>query len=135
MKKGKKRKRKGNEKKYKMNFLYFLMGCDYYIDKDIIIYFQDNSRHSINVENERGYFYDIDIDEDEDDYEKEYEKSIQTQLEPKMKPIILYTDHSFCNNAFELKYKNLIDYELLRIGKTWVHIVKIKKVEYRYERD
>jgi len=111
------------------------MGCDYYINKDIIIYFQDNSRHSINIEHNRGYFYDINKDEDEEDYEEEYEKSIQEQLQSKMKPIILYKDHSFCNNAFEIKYKNIIDSELSKIGKTWIDIVKIKKVESRYERD
>lgn len=108
------------------------MGCDYYIDKDIDIYFQDNTRHSINLEHNRGYFYD---DEDEDEENYDYEKSIQKQLEPGMKPILLYKDHSFCNNAFEIKYKNLIDYELSKIGKTWIHVIKIIKAESRYERD
>jgi len=111
------------------------MGCDYYINKNVYIYFQDNSRHYILLEQRRGYFYEIDKDEDEEDYEEEYEKSIQKQLEPVMKPIILYKDHSFCNNAFETKYKNIIDYELSKMGKTWDHVIKIIKSESRYERE
>lgn len=118
-----------------MNFLVKEMGCDYYIDKDIIIYFQDNSRHSITIEHGRGYFYDPNIDEYAADYEEICNQYTKTQLEPRMKPIVLYKDHSFCNNAFETKYKNLIDHELLQIGKQWIYIHKIMKVESRYERD
>lgn len=113
------------------------MGCDYYIEKHIYIYFNDNtnSRADILLERNYGYFYDIDIDEDEDYYEEKYERCIREQLQPKMKPIVLYKDYSFCNNTFELKYKNLVETELSKIGKTWIDIQKIMKGECRYERE
>lgn len=113
------------------------MGCDYYIVKNIYIYFNDTaiSRECILLERNYGYFYDIDIDEEEDDYKGKYEQSIQEQLQPRMKPIILYIDHSFCNNVFEIKYKNMVETKLSKIGKTWIDIQKIMKIESRYERD
>ena len=108
------------------------MGCDYYIYKKLYIYYKnDRNTTLILLEHDRGYFYEINIDEDEEDYEEKIEKSIQEQLEPKMKPISIYLNDVFCKPSFEEKYKSLILQHLPR-DKVWEDIVKIVKKESRY---
>ena len=111
------------------------MGCDYYIVKDLVIYYNDKNISYINLSRERGYFYDINYDEDEEDYEKKYNESINEQLKPNMKPIIIYSDNNFTNEPLEKKYKNIIEDELNKYNKKWECIKKIMKKESRYERD
>lgn len=112
------------------------MGCDYYIDTDLILFFyNDYCRQYIHLEQNRGYFYDINIDSDDEDYERKQEESIKEQLTPKMKPIIIYENNTFSKSSFEEKYKDLILHHLLIWDKTWTDILKIVKSESRYERD
>jgi hypothetical protein len=114
----------------------FIMGCDYYIEKDLVIYYNDNNYiSSINLSSERGYFYDINYDEDEEDYEKKYNESINKQLKPSMTPIIIYIDNNFNNESLEKKYKKIIEDELKKDNKKWESIKKIMKEEHRYERE
>ena len=104
------------------------MGCDYYIDKHLWIYDNDNIViTSICLAHDRGYFYDNDDDDDS-------EKSIQEQLKPSMKPMLIYENNVFCKPAFESKYKSLVLQHLPK-DKTWEDISKIVKRESRYERD
>jgi len=111
------------------------MGCDYYIDKDLILFFHnDSSRKYIQLEHNRGYFYDINIDSDDEDYARRQEDSEKEQLTPKMKPILIYENNNFSKPIFEEKYKQLILQNLPK-DKTWTDIKKIMKSESRYERD
>jgi hypothetical protein len=111
------------------------MGCDYYIDKNLVIYYiNDNRREYINLEHNQGYFYDINIDSDDEDYDKKEEESVKEQLMPSMKPILIYKNNTFSKPIFEEKYKNLI-LQNLPENKTWTDIQKIMKKESRYERD
>lgn len=112
----------------------YSMGCDYYIVKNLHIYYNDNTKSSVEIERDRGYYY-YDIDEDELDYEMKMEEYVQNMLTPKMKPIILYGDGGFVNIKYESKYKTLIEYEITKKNKKWEDIVKIIKVESRYERE
>jgi len=72
------------------------------------------------------------MDSDEEDYEEKIEKSIQEQLEPKMKPISIYLNDVFCKPSFGEKYKSLILQHLPK-DKVWEDIDKIVKKESRYE--
>lgn len=110
------------------------MGCDYYIDTNLYIYYNnDNNRTDILLHHERGYFYEMNIDSDEEDYEEKTKKSIQEQLKPRMKPILIYENSVFCKPNFEEKYKDLILHHL-PTDKVWEDILKIVKKESRYER-
>jgi predicted ABC-type ATPase len=111
------------------------MGCDYYINIHLFIcYKNDRNKTRIPLSQERGYFYDINMDSDEEDYEEKMAESVAKQLEPRMKPIIIYENSVFCKPIFEDKYKDLIIHHLPD-DKTWADIAKIVKKESRYERD
>jgi hypothetical protein len=112
------------------------MGCDYYIDKNLHIYYYNNKLFSsINLEHERGYYWFSSLlDEDEEGYDKELTQYIKDALEPNMKPIVIYSNNTFHKLSFENKYKKIIDNELNLYNKTWNDINKIIKVENRYER-
>ena len=109
------------------------MGCDYYIYKDLNIYYNDNKYISISLERDRGYYNDI-YDEDEEDYEEKMKKYIKECLTPVMKPIIIYIDNNFKNINFENKYKHLIENEINKYNIKWCEITKIIKEENRFER-
>jgi|LauGreStaDraftv2_3_1035109.scaffolds.fasta_scaffold69441_2 hypothetical protein len=115
------------------------MGCDYYIDKTLyIFYHNENNSNSdfstIELSHDKGYFYYPNLDEDDIDYDKIIEKSINDQLTSNMKPIILYSNNVFTDVKYEKKYKTLIESNMTK-GKKWEDIKEIKKKESRYERD
>jgi hypothetical protein len=112
------------------------MGCDYYIDKNLHIYdYNDREISCINVEHERGYYWFISIlDEDEDGYDAEIMEYEKQTLEPRMKPIIIYSNNTFNKLSFENKYKERIETDIKRFNKTLNDVDKIIKVENRYER-
>jgi len=108
------------------------MGCDYYIDKNLYILDKDEEIISfINLEKSRGYYW---YNEDEDSLDYDFNKYRQNILEPSMNPIILYINNTFCKSSFEIKYKELINNELILYNKSWENINKIIKKEERYER-
>lgn len=112
------------------------MGCDYYIDKDLYIYdYDENVFTKVNLEHNKGYFsYYSFLDEDEEGYENEYKEYVKSILEPSMDPILIYNNNSFTKLAFEIKYEKLIDYHLQICNVSWNDVLKIVKVENRYER-
>lgn len=110
------------------------MGCDFYISKVLYIYYNDNNYLNIEIDLDRGY-YNFNYDEDEEDYEKKVNGYIIDRLTPKMKPIIIYNNNKFNNASLEIKYKSIIEKEINKYDKKWSDIIKIVKVEERYERD
>ena len=112
------------------------MGCDYYIDKYLHIYYYNDIIFSyINLKHEKGYYWFVSLlDEDEDGYEEEYIQYKKNKLEPVMEPIVIYSNNTFNKLSFENKYKEIIQYELNLFNKTWNDINKIIKIENRYER-
>lgn len=112
------------------------MGCDYYIEKSLEIYYFNEKIYSmITLERDKGYYYYPDIDEDDENYEKIIAKTTKDQLRPTMEPIIIYENSIFKNDKLEDKYKSMIDEELKRKKKEWKDIKKIMKVESRWERE
>jgi hypothetical protein len=111
------------------------MGCDFYIYKSLKVYYKDNSFDFMDIEKERGYFYFPEIDNDNIEYEKKRSEIISEQLQPRIKPIIIYQNNSFINVNYESKYKEFIFIKLVSYNKTWEDIMNIEKIEYRCERD
>jgi hypothetical protein len=112
------------------------MGCDYYIEKSLkIYYFNEKIYSSITLERDNGYYYYPSIDEDDENYETIFAKTIEDQLRPTMEPIIIYEDSIFKNNKLDNKYKSMIERGLKKDKKEWKDIKKIMKVESRWERD
>jgi hypothetical protein len=107
------------------------MGCDYYIQKVLRIYFEDDYL-SFVVDTERGYYMDI-YDEDEEDYETNVNEYIKQCLTPKMEPIIIYNG-AFNKSNYDTKYKSIVESLIKDCGKKFSDITKIIKVEVRYER-
>jgi hypothetical protein len=112
------------------------MGCDYYIDKDLHIYYYNDTEISyINLEHEMGYYWFIStLDEDEDGYHDELTQYKKQILEPSMKPIIIYSNNTFNKLSFENKYKQFIETGIKIFNKTLNDVNKIIKIENRYER-
>jgi hypothetical protein len=111
------------------------MGCDYYIEKYLYIYYKDKSTDYIKLSTDRGYFYlPDDLDEDDPDFEIKYNELIRLQLKPRMKPLIIYQDNEFITNFLENKYRPIVE-QNMKNGKYWIDIEKIIKKESRYERD
>ena len=111
------------------------MGCDYYIAKVLYIYCKYDNYYPIELYRDRGdYYYDFDTD-DKDYATKvmEYKKKVLT---PEIPPIVLYDNGRFRNIECAIKYTELVTNEILQCyNKTWNDIMKIVKVEERYERD
>ena len=112
------------------------MGCDYYIDKNLHLYDYNDTEFSwINVEKERGYYlFSSLLDEDEDGYDTQLALYIENILQPKMKPIVIYSNNTFNKLSSENKYKKIIEDDLQFFNKTLNDVSKIIKIENRYER-
>lgn len=112
------------------------MGCDYYIYKSLEIDFH----YSINpvfieLSMERGYFYELNLDDDHPEYDQKYKECIREQLESGMENILIYSDETFILSKYDKRYRDLIEQKIKRCNKEWKDIRKIMKVEYRSERD
>ena len=110
------------------------MGCDYYITKVLEIYYSETEFIEFETSRERCYFNYSNFDEDDDNYEEDIKSYINSVLIPQTQPIILYIDGNFNKPITEVKYKRYVEYEINNIGKTWSDIIKIIKVEKRFER-
>uniref|UniRef100_A0A6C0I110 Uncharacterized protein n=1 Tax=viral metagenome TaxID=1070528 RepID=A0A6C0I110_9ZZZZ len=114
------------------------MGCDYYISKSLYIYYNNNEYLEIILEKLKRYYDyqcdEFDEDEEETDFEERENEYIKYTLTPKMNPIMIYNNNIFNKLLFEIKYKELLDIEINKYNKTWHDIIKIIKVEKRFER-
>ena len=136
-----------------------IMGCDYYIN----VYLEIQHVNGISYyffPTIRGYYPDLecgvyDSDEDENEhyynsteYKNLYENITKICLTPR-KPIIIYNNHSFTTQSFEMKYLPMIQdkinhtyvknsyHPIYKDTGTFTHIsevIKITKKEKRYER-
>jgi hypothetical protein len=112
-----------------------IMGCDYYIDKRLYIYYHNDIGLSyINLDHNRGYYSNYFLSDEHIYEDEDYDKYIKRILEPSMKPIVIFLNNTFCELYFEKKYKKIIEYELNISNKTWNDVNQIIKKEVRYER-
>jgi len=110
------------------------MGCDYYITKVLQIYYNETEFFEFVLDKEKGYFNYDNFDEDDDNYEENVKSYIKSVLTPQTQPIILYNNGKFNKPNTEKKYKVLIEFLLTDNKKEWSDIIKIIKVEERFER-
>ena len=117
------------------------MGCDYYIEKNLYIYYKDNSIDSLSLKKNKGYFYEISHDMDFDlslyNSSDEVRKILKEyHLEPKEMPYLIYSNNTFTNDELSKKYKMILEYEMMNHDyKTWDDIKHIVVMEERYKRD
>jgi hypothetical protein len=117
------------------------MGCYYYIEKNLYIYYKDNSIHSLNIKKDRGYYYDITDDMDiylslDDPSEQVRQRLKEYHLESVEMPCLIYSNGNFTNDDVSEKYKMILEYEMMNNDyRTWDDIKDIVVMEERYKRD
>ena len=119
------------------------MGCDYYIEQNLCITYNDNSCYYINLDKKRGYYSDTDIYDDfimnttiENSNLTEREKNKQYHLTPKTEPFTIYNNHAFTSIDVSNKYKAMLEFEMRHHDyNAWDSIKDITIVEERYERE
>lgn len=119
------------------------MGCDYYIEDNLWIYYNDNTNDYIQLNRRKGYYTDTDIYnnfitdiEIENSIFAEWDKIKQYHLKPKKKSILIYSNNTFNNTYLSNKYEEMIDYKIINNKyKTWNDIKEIIISEDRYKRD
>lgn len=125
--------------KYKSNSKIY-MSCDYYIEQNLYIHYNDDSIEYINLQRDRAYYTDIRdnlniINGDDDSNEDiKWKKIKQAHLEPREPPLLIYSNHTFINEYLSNKYKHRLEFEMINNDyKTWNDINKIILSEERYE--
>jgi len=116
------------------------MGCDYYIEHNLCIFYNDNTSNSINLNREKGYYSDYDdfimSIIDKSNSMSEWEKMKLYHLTPQAIPFSIYSNHSFNNEYLSNQYKDIIEFEMINNDyKTWEDIKNIIILEERYARD
>ena len=107
------------------------MGCDYYVIKSLIIYYDNIFYKCVTFEKNECY-YNF---ETENGYmNKEDFNSYKKQCLTSDKDDIIYINNKFNDPLFETLYKKYIDNELNINFIPWNRVTKILKGEYRYER-
>jgi len=117
------------------------MGCDYFIEKFLVITFVNTmSNFTIILEIDTGH-YSFSLDEDHPIYDEKYAEYVEKTLEPGMEPIIIYEYDQFTSKKLENKYQMQIEEELKKynkyspVQKEWKDIQEIVKREIRYEKE
>jgi hypothetical protein len=110
------------------------------IEKNLYIYYKDNSIHSLNIKKDRGYYYEITDDMVDIDFDAPSEQVRQRlkeyHLEPVEMPCLIYSNNNFINDNVSNKYKMILEYEMMNHDyKTWDDIKNIVVMEERYKRD
>ena len=119
------------------------MGCDYYIEQNLWIYYNDNTCNCIQLSRKRGYYSDTDIYDKyimniniENSNLSEWEKIKQYHLTPIRIPILVYSNNTFSTIYLSNKYKEMLESEIINnYYKRWDDIKEIIILEERYERD
>ena len=115
------------------------MWCDYFIEHNLWIKYNDNMCSYINLNRERGYYYseygDYIISRmEEKSGMSEWEKMKEYHLTPKSVPQIIYSNNSFTNTDVLNQYKERIEIGMYHF-KTWDDIKEIIILEERYLRE
>lgn len=126
--------------KYKpMNKL--VMGYDYYVEKNLYIYYKDNSIQSLNVKKDKRYYYELDRDRElnissTDSCNEIREKLKKYHLEYVEPPVLVYSNNSFTNAELSKRYKMILEYEMTNHDyKKWDDIKDVVLMEERYQRE
>ena len=113
------------------------MGCDYYVQSDLVIVYYDNqgalSTTRTNRILEKGYIFSV-ADEDSDDDEEtqniKWKEELKRRVEKYTYKKMLYEDDKWVKDSYEKKYSK----ELNIICPRMVKIVKVYKDYYAWVR-
>lgn len=113
------------------------MGCDYYIQTDLVIlYYDDKGSLSTTTTNrmlEKGYIFSIKDDDSEDDEETRYNKlkaDLQRRIEKNTYKQIVFENNKWVKESYEKKYSK----ELNILCPMMVKLCKIYKDVNAWER-
>ena len=128
---------------YKLNNkTYMKTSCDYYIEQNLYIYYNDNKCNYINLYKDDAYYNDLYYDDDfnmdilnDTSYMLRLEKIKQYHLVSKKSPILIYSDHTITDLYLFNKYKYKLEFKMVNDGYAkWSDVNKIVILEERYER-
>lgn len=113
------------------------MGCDYYIEHQICIHYNNNDYHCINLRRDKGYFSDLQNDfvinmDIENSNLTEWEKIKQYHLTPRAIPFTIYKNNKFVDIYVSDMYKEILESEM--VIHRWGDVKEIVVVEKRYKR-
>jgi len=107
------------------------MGCDYYLNTYICIFYNDNTKSEIILERERGYFNtNFCIDNNNPRYYEIIDENFEKQIQDIKNPFIIYENNEWkideiLKNEYEYIIKNILE----NAGKEMNEIIKIEKIE------
>lgn len=114
------------------------MGCDYYVQSDLVVVYYDNkgtlSTTRTNRILEKGYIMELpdkDSDDDEDTQYKKWKDELRRRIEKYTYKKILYEDEKWIKASYEKRYLNDLQILCPRIVK----VIKIYKDYYAWERN
>ena len=114
------------------------MGCDYYIEYNLCITYNDNTSNYVTLNRERGYYSDYDdfimSITNENNGISEWEKMKEYHLMPRLSPQIIYSNNTFTNVYVSKQYREKIEIEMYDF-KSWDDIKDVVFLEQRYPRD
>lgn len=114
------------------------MGCDYYIQSELVIEYHDKSGRIntiyTNRSVEKGYVFnyqDQDSDDDEDTSYKKFKAEVERRIKNNTYNKMLYENGEWAKESYKRKYE---DY-LFKTYKDIVKIIKIYKKHSAWERE
>ena len=116
------------------------MGCDYYIQSDLVIIYCDNqavlSSTRTNRILEKGYIFKIPDDDSDDDFEtqnKKYKEELKRCIQKNTYKKVLYENDEWLKESYKKRY--LQELNLNALCPRMVKIVRIYKDYYAWERN
>lgn len=114
------------------------MGCDYYVQSDLVIEYYDNKGALSSITTNRKiekryitYIQDEDSDDDPETQNKKWREELNRCIEKNSYEKILYKDDKWIQDSYEKKYSKEIKILYPRIHK----LVKIYKDYTAWERE
>jgi len=107
------------------------MGCDYYLNTYICIFYNDNTKSEIILERERGYFNtDFCIDNNDPRYYEIIDENFEKQIQDIKEPFIIYENNEWkidenLKNDYVCIIKNMLENTRKEINE----IEKIEEIE------
>lgn len=113
------------------------MGCDYYIQTELVIQYKESSSRINTIYTnrcvEKGYIFtykDEDSDDDEETAHKKYKAEIQKRIKENTFDKLLFQNEKWVKESYEKKYKNHLIKSYSQIAK----IIKVYKKTIAWER-
>jgi len=104
----------------------------YYIEKHLLLRYNNKELSNIIVDKQIGTFYLPLFDGDEQVLEYVKHDYLTTILKPRKEPKTIFKHKSFLSKKWNEKYSVIVGEELTRLNKKWNELNEIIKIEKRY---